>query len=230
MCVVEVEKNPKLLTSCTTPAQDGMVVHTTTEKLFQLRSRCWNFSSPGRNHFCMYCSQSGDCELQRQVHRTRYGFGRYPYLYADFSNDGRTGDSVGITTVASLSSLHPHLRGEGGVPTPGSSEAGLECHGGGRSGKEARRERYLRELWCLCSGLPYGNHHAPGVRLSRQTEQCDDAVESVCPLAPWGGRFKAYVRTAASPAWKGSARKSPTEGSSATRDAGGSPSPRNGIA
>ena len=33
MCVVEVEGNPKLMTACTTPAADGMNVHTKTDKL-----------------------------------------------------------------------------------------------------------------------------------------------------------------------------------------------------
>jgi formate dehydrogenase major subunit len=87
MCVVEVEKNPKLLTSCTTPAQDGMVVHTTTEKLFNYRKQVLELLFAGRNHFCMYCSQSGDCELQRQAIEHGMDSVRYPYLYADFSND-----------------------------------------------------------------------------------------------------------------------------------------------
>ena len=33
MCLVEVEKAPKLLISCATPVADGMVVHTANEKV-----------------------------------------------------------------------------------------------------------------------------------------------------------------------------------------------------
>jgi len=35
MCTVEVEKAPKLMTSCSTPAADGMVVHTTSQKVLK---------------------------------------------------------------------------------------------------------------------------------------------------------------------------------------------------
>jgi formate dehydrogenase major subunit len=84
MCVVEVEKNPKLLTSCTTPAVDGMVVHTKTEKLSRYRKQILELLFAGRNHFCMYCSQSGDCELQRLAIEHGMDSVRYPYLSAPF--------------------------------------------------------------------------------------------------------------------------------------------------
>jgi len=32
MCTVEVEKAPKLMTACSTPAADGMIVHTQSER------------------------------------------------------------------------------------------------------------------------------------------------------------------------------------------------------
>ncbi|HOP52772.1 MAG TPA: 2Fe-2S iron-sulfur cluster-binding protein, partial [Synergistales bacterium] len=87
MCVVEVEKNPKMLTACTTPAQDGMVVHTQTEKLREYRRQMLELIFAGRNHFCMYCSQSGDCELQDLAIEHGMDSVRYPFLYAAFDND-----------------------------------------------------------------------------------------------------------------------------------------------
>src|SRR5688500_11748296 len=38
MCTVEVEKAPKLMTACSTPAGDGMVVHTKSEKVLKSRN------------------------------------------------------------------------------------------------------------------------------------------------------------------------------------------------
>ena len=43
MCTVEVEKAPKLMTSCSTPAADGMVVHTRSEKVLKSRTGVMDF-------------------------------------------------------------------------------------------------------------------------------------------------------------------------------------------
>ena len=37
ICLVEVEKNPKLQTACSTPIMDGMVIDTNTEKVREAR-------------------------------------------------------------------------------------------------------------------------------------------------------------------------------------------------
>ena len=37
MCLVEIEKMPKMQTACTTPVAEGMVVQTETEKVVQAR-------------------------------------------------------------------------------------------------------------------------------------------------------------------------------------------------
>ena len=39
MCLVEIEKVPKLQIACNTRVADGMVVHTTSEKTKSARSR-----------------------------------------------------------------------------------------------------------------------------------------------------------------------------------------------
>src|SRR5437667_6062496 len=46
MCLVEVEKMPKLQTACTLVATDGMVVKTDTAQIKQARKAYSNFSSP----------------------------------------------------------------------------------------------------------------------------------------------------------------------------------------
>ena len=64
MCQVEVEKAPKLMTSCSTPAGDGMVVHTQSEKV--QKSRAGVMESLLANHplDCPVCDQAGECSLQ----------------------------------------------------------------------------------------------------------------------------------------------------------------------
>ncbi|MCD6291654.1 MAG: molybdopterin-dependent oxidoreductase [Anaerolineae bacterium] len=65
LCIVEVEGIPTLQTSCTLQARDGMVVYTNTPKVREAREFVLTMLFSERNHFCMYCQESGgDCELQ----------------------------------------------------------------------------------------------------------------------------------------------------------------------
>jgi len=64
MCVVEVDGSPKLVASCVMPVRDGMGVVTTNEYILECRRTMLEFIFAERNHNCMFCPQSGDCELQ----------------------------------------------------------------------------------------------------------------------------------------------------------------------
>jgi len=64
MCVVEVDGSPKLAASCVMPVRDGMEVVTHNERILESRRTVLEFLFAERNHNCMFCPQSGDCELQ----------------------------------------------------------------------------------------------------------------------------------------------------------------------
>jgi formate dehydrogenase major subunit len=66
MCIVEIEgpKGTTIDTACTTPAINGMVVKTNTEKLMDMRKATLELLFAEGNHYCMYCVASGNCELQ----------------------------------------------------------------------------------------------------------------------------------------------------------------------
>jgi NADH dehydrogenase/NADH:ubiquinone oxidoreductase subunit G len=64
MCVVEVDGSPKLAASCVMPVREGMEVVTTNERILESRRTILEFLFAERNHNCMFCPQSGDCELQ----------------------------------------------------------------------------------------------------------------------------------------------------------------------
>ena len=64
MCAVEVEKMPKLQTACSTPAQDGMVVHTKSEKAKQNQKSIMEFLLVNHPLDCPICDKSGECDLQ----------------------------------------------------------------------------------------------------------------------------------------------------------------------
>lgn len=64
MCLVEVEKAPKLMTACSTPVTDGMVVHTDTEKVRKARQDILEFLLINHPLDCPICDQAGECFLQ----------------------------------------------------------------------------------------------------------------------------------------------------------------------
>ncbi len=64
MCTVEIEKSPKLMTSCSTPATDGMIVHTQSPKVRQSRAGVMEFLLINHPLDCPVCDQAGECSLQ----------------------------------------------------------------------------------------------------------------------------------------------------------------------
>jgi NADH-quinone oxidoreductase subunit G len=64
MCLVEVEKFPKLAPSCATAVGEGQVVHVHSEKALEARKGVLEFLLINHPLDCPICDQSGECELQ----------------------------------------------------------------------------------------------------------------------------------------------------------------------
>ncbi len=64
MCLVEVEKAPKLAPSCATPVAEGQVVRVHTERALEARKGVLEFLLINHPLDCPICDQSGECELQ----------------------------------------------------------------------------------------------------------------------------------------------------------------------
>lgn len=64
MCLVEVEKAPKLQIACHLEAADGMVVRTQTEKVLKTRQHVLEFLLLNHPVDCPVCDQAGECWLQ----------------------------------------------------------------------------------------------------------------------------------------------------------------------
>lgn len=67
MCLVEVEKSPKLVASCAMPVGEGMVVHTQSEKVQKGRHGVMEFLLANHPLDCPICDQGGECDLQDQA-------------------------------------------------------------------------------------------------------------------------------------------------------------------
>ena len=64
VCLVEVEGAKTLVTSCVTPATDGMKVHTNTKRVRDARRTVVELILSDHDGDCQTCDRSGDCELQ----------------------------------------------------------------------------------------------------------------------------------------------------------------------
>ena len=93
LCLVEIEGRRGTPASCTTPADQDMVVHTQNERLAKLRKGVMELYISDHPLNCLTCSANGDCELQDQagqvgLREVRYGYGGENHLDAvsDTSN------------------------------------------------------------------------------------------------------------------------------------------------
>jgi NADH-quinone oxidoreductase subunit G len=77
MCLVEVEKAPKLQTACTLVATEGMIVRTDTEQVRQARKYMLEFLLTNHPLDCPVCDKGGECELQDMVFRYGADSGRF---------------------------------------------------------------------------------------------------------------------------------------------------------
>ena len=64
ICLVELEKFPKLQIACNTPVSEGMVVSTTSAKVEEGRRAVLEFLLANHPLDCPVCDQSGECDLQ----------------------------------------------------------------------------------------------------------------------------------------------------------------------
>ena len=64
ICLVDVEKIPKLQIACNTPVSEGMVVHTNSDLAEDGRRAVLEFLLANHPLDCPVCDQSGECDLQ----------------------------------------------------------------------------------------------------------------------------------------------------------------------
>ncbi|ODV79603.1 NADH-ubiquinone oxidoreductase 78 kDa subunit mitochondrial precursor [Suhomyces tanzawaensis NRRL Y-17324] len=77
MCLVDVEKMPKLIASCAMPVQNGMVVHTDSERVKKAREGVTEMLLENHPLDCPVCDQGGECDLQEQSQRYGSDRGRF---------------------------------------------------------------------------------------------------------------------------------------------------------
>ena len=64
VCLVKIEKMPKLQTACSTPVAEGMVVMTQTPDVVEARASVFEFLLINHPLDCPVCDKGGECPLQ----------------------------------------------------------------------------------------------------------------------------------------------------------------------
>jgi formate dehydrogenase major subunit len=87
LCLVEIEGRNGTPSSCTTPVMPGMVVHTQTGRLKQLRKGVMELYISDHPLDCLTCAANGDCELQDMagavgLRDVRYGYEGENHVFA----------------------------------------------------------------------------------------------------------------------------------------------------
>jgi NADH-quinone oxidoreductase subunit G len=78
MCLVEVEKAPKLVIACSAVVADGMVVRTDTDRVKKTRATMMEFFLINHPLDCPICDQAGECRLQDYA--VEHGTGKSRYV------------------------------------------------------------------------------------------------------------------------------------------------------
>src|SRR5215467_2925113 len=134
MCLVEIEKAPKLMVACTTPVAPGMVVRTESEQVRAARKYTLEFLLTNHPLDCPVCDKGGECELQDMVFRYGAGESRFteqkihvpekqysPVVFFDaprcilcfrcvrVCNEGMGVGALGIVNRGALSEIAPNV-------------------------------------------------------------------------------------------------------------------------
>lgn len=79
ICTIKI--NGRLMTACTSPVQEGMVIENNTDELNEIRKSIIEVLFVSGNHFCPGCEKSGNCELQALAYRFQIMAPRFPFEF-----------------------------------------------------------------------------------------------------------------------------------------------------
>ncbi len=77
MCLVEIEKMPKLMIACQTKVADNMVVHTNSDRSIKAREAVMEFLLINHPLDCPICDEAGQCKLQDYTFKYSVGSSRF---------------------------------------------------------------------------------------------------------------------------------------------------------
>jgi NADH-quinone oxidoreductase subunit G len=92
VCLVKIEKMPKLQTSCSTPVSEGMVVHTKDRESVEGRAGVFEFLLINHPLDCPVCDKGGECPLQDFSYKFGNAESRMDFPRRTFDGEGVKAD------------------------------------------------------------------------------------------------------------------------------------------
>jgi len=191
LCLVEVEKMPRLQTSCTLMVTDGMVVRTETDAIADVRRGILEFLLINHPLDCPYCDKAGECELQDLVEKYGPTTGRFKEKKRKVTENLQ--DPVIVRNMERCVMCTRCTRMCEGVQ--GASAIGVMSRGGHSHVEPFSGNRYDCEYCGNCvSVCPVGAIMSRLHRHSYRPWQVKENIETVCPYCGVGCTVVAQVR------------------------------------
>jgi NADH-quinone oxidoreductase subunit G len=92
VCIVKIEKMPKLQTSCSTVCTEGMVVSTRTQEVVEARAGVFEFLLVNHPLDCPVCDKGGECPLQDFSYQFGPDLSRMDFPRREFDGNGVKAD------------------------------------------------------------------------------------------------------------------------------------------
>jgi NADH-quinone oxidoreductase subunit G len=92
VCIVKIEKMPKLQTSCSTTCTDGMVVSTRAQEVIDARAGIFEFLLVNHPLDCPVCDKGGECPLQDFSYQFGPAASRMEFPRREFDGNGVKAD------------------------------------------------------------------------------------------------------------------------------------------
>jgi NADH-quinone oxidoreductase chain G len=191
LCLVEVEKMPRLQTACTLMTADGMVVRTETEAIAEVRRGILEFLLINHPLDCPYCDKAGECKLQDLVEKYGPTTGRYKEKKRRMPESLE--DPIIIRNMERCIVCTRCVRMCEGVQ--GASAIAVMDRGGHSHIEPFSGGKYDCEYCGNCLTVcPVGAIMSRLHRHSYRPWQMTDAVETICPYCGVGCTVVAQVR------------------------------------
>ncbi|MCX6544981.1 MAG: molybdopterin-dependent oxidoreductase [Acidobacteria bacterium] len=207
VCIVKVEKMPKLQTSCSTVCTDGMVVETRSREVIEARASVFEFLLINHPLDCPVCDKGGECPLQDYSYTFGTAGSRMEFPRRTFDGEGVKADvDFGPTLMLNrnrciLCTRCVRFMREVG----GEAQIGIVDRGN-RSQISTFQERGVHSLVSgnLMDVCPVGAITTRDYRFKSRPWDNPVAVDTTCTLCAKGCNTTAWIK--AKPEWAKGAR------------------------
>jgi len=206
VCLVKIEKMPKLQTSCSTPVAEGMVVHTKDAESVEGRAGVFEFLLINHPLDCPVCDKGGECPLQDFSYAYGKGDSRMDFPRRTFDGEGVKADvDFGPTLMLNRNRCIMCTRCERFMrEVDGDAQIGVINRGNGSEiatfGEQGIHSLLSGNLMDVC---PVGAITTKQYRFRSRPWDNPHAVDTTCTLCAKGCSTTAWLK--AKPEWaKGS--------------------------